>query len=118
MSCLGERKRENISACFVVMTCKVEQDQLVSTLGASGSITGTHDPEHSVSEGWPREAGVAPQAAQPRSQMWTGPDPAQDPGLSRLCPPPLPASIGVGAGPPGFSPISSWASSQLSSRLG
>lgn len=51
MSRLGERKRENISACFVVMTRKVEQDQLVSTLGASGSITGTHDPEHTVSEG-------------------------------------------------------------------
>lgn len=41
----GEREH---SACSVVMTCVVEQGQLVSTLGASGSITGAPDPEHGV----------------------------------------------------------------------
>ena len=44
-----QRTRENISAYSLVMTCVVEQGQLLSTLNASGSITGAHDPEHTVS---------------------------------------------------------------------
>lgn len=48
MLCLNERRRENIPACSVVMACVVEQGQSASTLGASGSITGARDPEHSV----------------------------------------------------------------------
>lgn len=49
MSCLSERMRENISAYSLVMICMVEQGQLVSMLDASGSITGSHDPELTVS---------------------------------------------------------------------
>ena len=89
MSCLGERTKENISACSLVMTCVVEQGQLVSMPDASGSITGTHDPEPCLEE-WLWQA--APQAAQPHSRTWTEPNPVPHPGLSRLRPPPSPST--------------------------
>lgn len=89
MSCLGERTKENISACSLVMTCMVKQGQLVSMFDASGSITGAHDPEPCLEE-WLWQA--APQAAQPHSQTWTEANPAPDPGLSRLRPSPSPSA--------------------------
>lgn len=97
------------SACSVAMTCVVEQGQLVSTLGASGSITGAHDPERSVwkngygKQVWLlRSLALQPDAAPPlppKHRSWLQPAAAlhQRPGRSAEVQPHLtPASSQLG----------------------
>ena len=105
MSCLDERSRENISARSLVMTCVAEQGQLVSTLGASGSITGARDPEHTVSG---RTAvGGRCRLSRQLSQAAGQPDKPAPDLVSAVC-----------ACPHLQEPTVCWASSQLNSRPG
>ena len=114
MSCLGERTREKISAYSLVMTCVVEQGQLLSTLDASGSVTGAHDPEHSVwKNGWGKQLHRQLSHTARHGLNHTQPKILVSAGCART---PLPPPVGPGPGAPGFSPTLSQTSAQLSRR--